>query len=160
MEINTNAKSATTDANGIAKIDNVKLGRHEIYIKDIKDNILDKRAYTISQKDKSDVTDKEIITDVFQNNVSFLIKLNENNKISETNNMIIPPDSCFTVQSGVISNYNCEYQEIIIPSVINGENITKVNRVLPASQTKNTLRRIIISEGITDIGNRTFNEKN
>ena len=159
VEINTNAKSATTDANGIAKIDNVKLGRYEIYIKDSKDNILDKRSYTISQKDKPNVTDKEIVADVSQNNVSFLIKLNENKKISETNNMIIPPDSCFTVQSGVISNYNCEYQEIIIPSVINGENITKVNSVLPASQTKSTLRRIIISEGITDIGDRTFSEK-
>lgn len=139
-------------------------------IKDNDGNLLDKKRVTISERKESDVTDNQnIYVDISLTEFTTTIVLDESNKIEEISNLIIPPDDCFTVSDGGITEYDpnnsdsCP-KELIIPNEINGEAITKIScgydmfsgTCSYAAFTNKNLKKIIISEGITELDNHTF----
>ncbi len=78
---------------------------------------------------------------------------------SSSGTIIYPEDSCFTVENGVLTSYNCfsQYQNIIIPQEINGETITEIGEeVFGVDQIGDAVRRISLPNTVTKIGNRAF----
>lgn len=159
IELQNESKTGTTDDSGYVMIDAIKPGSHTVLVKDSSGNVLDTRRVSIQQKKESDVIDSKVIyADITLPQFTTTIVLNDSSKIEKMSNLITPPDSCFTVSNGAITEYNCDaLNELIIPSEINGETITKISSIqvgcssfVGAFANKN-IKKITIPDSITSI---------
>ena len=164
IELQNESKTGTTDDSGYVMIDAIKPGSHTVLVKDSSGNVLDTRRVSIQQKKESDVIDSKVIyADITLPQFTTTIVLNDSSKIEKMSNLITPPDSCFTVSNGAITEYKCDaLNELIIPSEINGEKITEIKYISGwctissgAFDSKN-LKKVVISEGITIINTLAF----
>ena len=172
IELQNESKTGTTDNSGYVMIDAVKPGSHTLLIKDNSGNILDTRRVLIEQKKESDVlNNKTIYTDITLSQFTTTIVLNNSNKIEKIDNLIIPPDSCFTVSNNGITEYDPNNNEIcpkelIIPNKINNTEITKISceydifsgECNNSSFRNKNLKKVIIQDGITTIDQYSFLE--
>ena len=162
------SKTGTTDDSGYVMIDAIKPGSHTVLVKDSSGNVLDTRRVSIQQKKESDVIDSKVIyADITLPQFTTTIVLNDSSKIEKMSNLITPPDSCFTVSNGAITEYNCDaLNELIIPSEINGETITKISYLSTGCTSfegafeSKKIKKVIISNGITAIERFAFKNSN
>ncbi len=165
IELQTSNKTGTTNEKGYVKIQGLKQGSHELIVKDGND-ILDTKKISISRKKESDVIDNSIIyADSNLDEFTVTIILNDN-KIEKINNLIIPPDECFTVTNNILYDYNEEDicpKELIVPNKVGENTITQISNknysTLESNGhpfTEKGIRKVVIPEGITMIGYLAF----